>query len=122
MTLTRRGLIVGTASLLAAPALVRAQALMPVSARHVPVLVDLSGVARETWWGDRVVARKSCWVMPDLLRPDSTLMLDAKGLLYWAMLGLRLVEHGYERIERTNPDYADLCSRVGALRLIITPR
>jgi hypothetical protein len=33
-----------------------------------------------------------------------------------------LVEHGYTRIERSNPDYADLCSRVGTLRYLVTRR
>jgi hypothetical protein len=114
MTLTRRGLIVGTASLLAAPALVRAQALMPVSNRHVPVLIDLMCEAVNLVDYSRLGAHRYGWATPDLLRPDSPLMLDCKRLI--DLPDMKPILHGYSVMARNSPRYAYALARVGWLR------
>jgi hypothetical protein len=114
MTPTRRGLIVGTASLLAAPALVRAQSLMPVSSRHVPVLIDLMCEAVNLVDHSRISVHRYGWTTPDLLRPDSPLMLDSKLLL--DLPNMEPIIHGYSVMARTYPHYEYASARVGKLR------
>jgi hypothetical protein len=68
MTISRRGLVAGLASLIAAPAIVRAESLMPVKAILVPrqlgtVPIKAEGaVIQPLFWKIEGIGTNGCWV------------------------------------------------------------
>ncbi len=115
MEFNRRGLLLGAGSLVLSPAVVRADMLMPVSARHIPILVNLFTTASHLPLRMRI--RQPRWVHPSTLlnKQEHHRLLDeaSKLRLPWEGLGRHFDYVGYYQIHRDDPEYADLKKMAG---------